>query len=73
MGFFTTLGRHKTLSFLVVVLVLAVIILVQNRDLVQFRVFFWKVSAHKVLFIAAVMVFGYLLGKLVELTVRKTR
>jgi|Deesub1362A_J573_1020465.scaffolds.fasta_scaffold00116_60 uncharacterized integral membrane protein len=71
MGFFQTLSRHKALTSVLVLLGLVIIILVQNRDYVQFRVFFWQFSAHKVLFIAGVMSFGYLLGKLIEFSLRK--
>ena len=71
MGFFQLIKRHKALVGVLILLVLVIIILAQNRDYVQIKILFWNFSAQKVLFIMGVMVFGYLVGKLVEFSVRK--
>jgi len=50
--------RHKSLIGVIVLLIIIVIVLAQNRDYVQIKVLFWHFSAHKILFIVGVMIFG---------------
>jgi len=70
MGFFQIAKRHKALVGLLILLIIVIIILAQNRDYVQIKILFWSFSAQKVLFILGLMVFGYLVGKLIEFAVR---
>lgn len=71
MGFFKEISKHKALTGALILLILVIIILAQNRDYVQIKALFWRFSAHKVLFIAGAMIFGYLTGKLIEFFLKK--
>lgn len=71
MGVSSTMKRHKSLIGVIVLLIIVVIVLAQNRDYVQIKVLFWHFSAHKILFIVGVMIFGYLVGRVLEVSLRK--
>ncbi|MBE0461504.1 MAG: DUF1049 domain-containing protein [Candidatus Aminicenantes bacterium] len=70
MKFFNFLLRHKALVLLTVIIIIAVIVLLQNSDFVNVKILFWQFSAQKVIFIIGAMILGYIIGKLVEVTVR---
>ncbi|MFW6160059.1 MAG: lipopolysaccharide assembly protein LapA domain-containing protein [Acidobacteriota bacterium] len=61
------------LTLLFIILVFVVIILFQNSQYVRFKVLFWQFSAHKVLLIIGSMLFGYIIGKLIEMSALKRR
>lgn len=71
MKFIQLIGRHKTITLLIVILILLVIIVIQNSDMVNIRILFWRISAQKIIFIPGAMLFGYLLGKLIEVALSK--
>jgi len=71
MKFITFVRRHKALTLLTLISMVVIIVLFQNSDPVDFKVLFWQFSAQKVIFILGAMFFGYIIGKLVELSFRK--
>ncbi len=68
MKFVTFVRRHKALTLLTLISMVVLIVLFQNSDSVKFKILFWQFSAQKVIFILGVMVLGYIIGKLVELS-----
>ena len=71
MEFINFVIRHKALTFLILILIIVLIVLLQNSDYVNFRILFWQFSAQKVIFIPGAMFLGYIIGKLVEISIRK--
>jgi len=63
--------RHKTLTLLTLFIVIIIIVLFQNSDYVYFTILFWRFSAQKVILILGAMFLGYIIGKLVEISIRK--
>ena len=56
--------KPKIIAALVLVLV-SLIILVQNRELVVFQILFWKIIMSKILMILGMMTVGFALGLIV--------
>jgi uncharacterized integral membrane protein len=71
MKFITFVRRRKAFTLLTLISIVGLIILFQNSDSVNFKVFFWQFSAQKVIFILGAMFLGYIIGKLIELSFRK--
>jgi|GEM_PF-1257775 len=71
MKFINFIRRHKSLSLLTLILIIVLIFLLQNSDYVNFRILFWQFSAQKIIFILGAMFLGYIIGKLVEISIRK--
>ncbi len=71
MKFFKFLLGYKAIVLLAVIVIIAVIILFQNAEFVSFKILFWQFSAQKVIFIIGAMIFGYIIGKLIEVSIRK--
>ena len=71
MKFINFIRRRKALSLLTLILIIVLIFLLQNSDYVNFRILFWQFSAQEVIFIPGVMFLGYIIGKLVEISIRK--
>jgi len=71
MKFFKFLLGHKVLVLLAVIVIIAVIILFQNAEFVNFKILFWQISAQNVIIILGAMIFGYIIGKLFEVSIRK--
>jgi uncharacterized membrane protein YciS (DUF1049 family) len=57
--------KPKTILLLVLV-VLAVILLIQNTQIITFRLYFWQVSISQVILVPLIFVIGFVLGFLVE-------
>lgn len=53
--------KAKTIIVLVIA-VLLVIIIVQNTQVVTFRLFFWKISMSRIILLALTLVVGFALG-----------
>lgn len=71
MKYINFIKKHKTMTLLIAISLIVLIILLQNTDYVIIRILFWRISAHKILFILAAMVLGYIIGKLVEIPLKK--
>lgn len=71
MKFINFIRRHKASSLLTLILIIVLIFLLQNSDYVNFRILFWQFSAQKIIFILGAMFLGYIIGKLVEISIRK--
>jgi uncharacterized integral membrane protein len=55
----------KTKIILVLVLIImAVIILIQNHQVITFRIFFWRISMSQVILLPLALVVGFLIGYL---------
>jgi len=70
MKFFKFLLGHKALVLLAVIVIIAIIILFQNAEFVNFKILFWQFAAQKVIFIIGAMIFGYIIGKLIEVSIK---
>ncbi len=56
----------KTKTIVILALVaLAVILVIQNAGLVEFRIYFWKVIMSRLIFMAGLLAVGFALGFLV--------
>lgn len=55
------LKRPKVIA-IIVFSILALIILLQNLQIVTFRLFFWKVEVSQLLLVILMLVIGYILG-----------
>ena len=71
MNFISFIRRNKALTLLTLILIIVVIILLQNSQSVDFKVLFWSFSAQKIIFILGAMFLGYIIGKLIEISIRK--
>lgn len=45
-----------------VLAVLAVVLVIQNSALVEFRIFFWKIIMSRLIFMAGLLAVGFILG-----------
>ena len=53
----------KTKIILVLVLIImAVIILIQNHQVVTYRIFFWKISMSQVILLPLALIVGFVIG-----------
>jgi len=48
--------------FVLVLFVLFVIILIQNTQVVTYRLFFWKISISQVILVPLIMLIGFVIG-----------
>lgn len=65
--------KAKMIAILIA-LILALIILVQNTQVVTFRLFFWSAEISQLLLVLLTLVLGFVLGFLIaKLTGRKSR
>ncbi len=53
--------KTKTIVILVLA-VLAVVLVIQNSALVEFRIFFWKIIMSRLIFMAGLLAVGFILG-----------
>jgi uncharacterized integral membrane protein len=56
----------------IVVLVLAIIVIVQNTQVVTFRFLFWQVSMSQILQLLLTLIVGFVLGFLIRPLLRKS-
>lgn len=62
----------KSKTVLIIVLaVLAIVIVIQNSEMVTLQLFFWKIMMSRIIFMVGLLVVGFVLGMLV--TQRKTK
>jgi uncharacterized integral membrane protein len=62
--------KPKTIIILILV-VLAVIVVLQNTEIVNLQLFFWTISMSRIIFISFLLLVGFVLGFLVATLVRK--
>lgn len=62
--------KSKTIIILVL-FVLAVVIIIQNSEMVTLQLFFWKIMMSRIIFMVGLLAIGFVLGILV--TKRKAR
>jgi uncharacterized integral membrane protein len=62
--------KPKTIIILILV-VLAVIVVLQNTEIVTLQIFFWKISMSRIIFISFLLLVGFILGFLVAKLVKK--
>ena len=62
--------KPKTIIILILV-VLAVIVVLQNTEIVTLQIFFWKISMSRIIFISFLLLMGFILGFLVAKLVRR--
>jgi uncharacterized integral membrane protein len=63
--------KPKTIIILVLI-VLAVVIVIQNSEMVTLQVFFWKIMMSRIIFMVGLLVVGFALGFLVAKMTQKT-
>jgi uncharacterized integral membrane protein len=63
--------KTKTIVILVLI-VLAVVLVIQNSTLVEFRIFFWKIVMSRLIFMVGLLALGFVLGFLVAKLREKT-
>ncbi len=64
--------KPKTIIILVL-MVLAVVIVIQNSQMVTLQLFFWKIMMSRIIFIVGLLVVGFSLGFLVAKMTHKTK
>jgi len=62
--------KPKTIIILILV-VLAVIVVLQNTEIVTLQLFFWKISMSRIIFISFLLLVGFILGFLVTKLVKR--
>lgn len=62
--------KPKTIIILILV-VLAVIVVLQNTEIVNLHLFFWTISMSRIIFISFLLLVGFLLGFLVATLVKR--
>ena len=62
--------KPKTIIILVLI-VLAVIIIIQNSEMVTLHLLFWKIMMNRIIFISFLLVVGFLIGFLVAKLTKK--
>lgn len=62
--------KPKTIIILILV-VMAVIVVLQNTEIVTLQVFFWKISMSRIIFISFLLLVGFILGFLVAKLVKR--
>ena len=56
----------KSKTVLIIVLaVLAIVIVIQNSEMVTLQLFFWKIMMSRIIFMVGLLVVGFVLGMLV--------
>lgn len=63
--------RPKTIIILVLI-VLAVVIVIQNSEMVTLQLFFWKIMMSRIIFMVGLLMVGFFLGFLVAKMTQKT-
>ncbi len=62
--------KPKTIIILVLI-VLAIVIVIQNSEMVTLQLFFWKIMMSRIIFMVGLLVVGFILGFLVaKMTLR---
>jgi uncharacterized integral membrane protein len=56
--------KPKTIIILVLI-VLAIVIVIQNSEMVTLQLFFWKIMMSRIIFMVGLLVVGFILGFLV--------
>jgi uncharacterized integral membrane protein len=62
--------KPKTIIILILV-ILAVIVVLQNTEIVTLQLFFWKISMSRIIFISFLLLAGFILGFLVAKLVKR--
>lgn len=62
--------KPKTIIILILV-VMAVIVILQNTEIVTLQLFFWKISMSRIIFISFLLLVGFILGFLVAKLVKQ--
>jgi uncharacterized integral membrane protein len=62
--------KQKTIIILILI-VLAFIILIQNTQVVEVQMFFWKIAMSRIILITFMVVVGFVIGYLVAMTQKK--
>jgi uncharacterized integral membrane protein len=62
--------RPKTIVILVLI-VLAIVVVIQNSQMVTLKLFFWKIMMSRIIFIVSLLVVGFILGYLVAKLIKK--
>ncbi|HUU52606.1 MAG TPA: LapA family protein [Candidatus Heimdallarchaeota archaeon] len=62
--------KQKTIIILILI-VLAFVILIQNTQVVEVQIFFWKIAMSRIIMIAFMLIVGFALGYLVAMTKKK--
>ena len=56
--------KPKTIIILILI-VLAIVILIQNTQVVEVQIFFWKIAMSRIIMIAFMLILGFVVGYLV--------
>jgi len=62
--------KPKTIIILILV-VLALVVVLQNTEIVTLQLFFWKISMSRIIFISFLLVVGFILGFLAAKLVKR--
>ena len=62
--------KTKTILILVLI-VLAVVLVIQNSAMVEFQIFFWKIIMSRIIFMVGLLVVGFALGFLLARLTKK--
>jgi uncharacterized integral membrane protein len=62
--------KPKTIIILILI-VLALIVFIQNTEIVNLQLLFWKISMSRIIFMAFLLIVGFGLGYLVATLVKK--
>ena len=62
--------KQKTIIILILI-VLAIVILIQNTQVVEVQIFFWKIAMSRIIMITFMLIVGFALGYLVAITKKK--
>jgi uncharacterized integral membrane protein len=63
--------KPKTIMILVLI-VLAIVIVLQNSQMVTLQLFFWKIMMSRIIFMVGLLVVGFALGFLVAKITQRT-
>ena len=62
--------KQKTIIILILIM-LAFVILIQNTQVVEVQIFFWKMAMSRIILIAFMVVVGFFIGYLVAMMQKK--
>jgi uncharacterized integral membrane protein len=62
--------KQKTIVILILI-VLAFVILIQNTQVVEVQIFFWKIAMSRIIMITFMLIVGFVIGYLVAMTKKK--
>jgi len=62
--------KQKTIIILIL-LVLAIVILVQNTQVVEVQIFFWKIAMSRIIMITFALIVGFVIGYFVPKVQKK--